>query len=114
KSGLAQRAKKGTGASVENRRLGAIHLDDEIVDADPRHCCQHMLHRVNRLASRAELRAALARSHLADVRSRLRISHEIRSAEQYARSLRRRFESNAAGHAEVQSDSFETHRSADS
>jgi hypothetical protein len=63
-----QRSKKRLGASVEYRRLGAVHLDRKIVDSMRRYCCKHVLDCVNRSGIRTELRLALACTHLIDER----------------------------------------------
>ena len=58
-AGRRERVEERPCAAVEDRRLGRVHLDDDVVDARADDRREHVLHRVQAAVAVAELRAAL-------------------------------------------------------
>ena len=70
-----------SGAPIEYRRLRAIHVDGDVVDAHSSYGGENMLYRMDRVLTLAELCSTLAGADLADVRLDARKSRADRCGE---------------------------------
>jgi hypothetical protein len=113
RTGLLHEATPGQGleklacAPVEDRRLGGIELDQEIVDLGPSHGGEDVLDRVERPVAFAELGSALGLHGSVDPgRDRLRIA-EISPSERHPLSAACRPEGEAARLPQMQPNPFQ-------
>ncbi len=71
-------------ATVQNWRLGAAHLDYQIVKLECGYRRQHVLHRVDRCFAASQLSAPLRRRHFADTRRNDRLVGKIHAREHHS------------------------------
>ena len=91
-----ERLKKWQRTAIKNRWFGGVHCDDDIVDAQPSHRRQRVLHRVEPLIALTELRPPFTKNGARYMRRRLRGVWEIRAAKHDASTGLGRHEGQAA------------------
>src|SRR5687768_10732230 len=110
KAGVAQCLEERCGAPVQNRWLGAVHLDDDVIYLERRDSRENVLDCMKGVWPRAQLCSALARADLIDSRRNRRQARRVDSAKCYPLSCGRRPEGKPARLPKMKTDSLDGRR----
>src|SRR5687767_4784195 len=110
KPGFDKRGQKRSGTAIEYRRLGRIHVDRDVVDADSGDGGENVFDRMNGSLSLSEARVTVAPAYFTDVCFYSGRAHAISAAKDDPLSRFCRLKGDAAYDTEVQPDPLQHHR----